>query len=116
MADLEGVLGVPWNPPFDRTTIVHVLQADSVLVLIATVWFQLCTCIVAAEQTCLIFGDKFSAVNQLQGLGIHTSIHFLGRAAYFVLYKPHPPLLANHTTSYQRVLGGNFPIVKYTFK
>ena len=90
VADLEGVLGVPWNPPFDRTTIVHVLQADSVLVLIATVWFQLCTCIVAAEQTCLIFGDKFSAVNQLQGLGIHTSIHFLGRSAYFVLYKPHP--------------------------
>ena len=86
VADLEGVLGVPWNPPFDRTTIVYALQDDSLLVLIVSVWFQLCTCIVAAEQTCLIFGDKFSAVNQLQGLGIH----FLDRAAYFELYKPHP--------------------------
>ena len=33
VADPEGVLGVPWNPPFDKTTTVHVLQADSVLVL-----------------------------------------------------------------------------------
>ena len=42
VADPEGVLGVPWNPPFDKTTTVHVLLADSVLVLTESVMATVC--------------------------------------------------------------------------